>query len=67
MRAIEAIILGGAIDVVGDGTLAVVAHLVDAALGEVGLDAFEFAEMAAAVAVLADAGGGVVVLKAGVE
>lgn len=67
MRAIETIIFGGAIDVVGDGTLAIVAHLVDAALREIRLDAFEFAKVPAAVAVLANAGGGVVMLEAGVE
>jgi hypothetical protein len=63
VRSLEAIVLLIVVDDIGDLFLLVEAALVDGVLGEVGLDDVEFAEVASAVAVVADAVGLVVVVE----
>ena len=63
MGALESIVLLIVVDDVGDVFLVVEAALVDGVLGEVGLDDVEFAEVASAAAVVADAAGLVVVVE----
>ncbi|EFX61274.1 hypothetical protein DAPPUDRAFT_122357 [Daphnia pulex] len=63
MWSLEAVVLLIVVDDIGDLFLLVEAALVDGVLGEVGLDDVEFAEVASAVAVVADAVGLVVVVE----
>ena len=65
--AVELLILGGLIDEIGDGRLLRVTLLVDAGLSEVRLHVVQFAEVAAAVAGLADTEIGVMVIEVAAE